>query len=113
MSSAADKLRKNLPPGSKPKKAKVDRRKKGLLHGPRAVEVEPCSNRQKKVCAVCANLPAGRRLVIRTGSGVRQTMEVMCMKHGMEWLRDRREEYLRAETFLLHGELDDGVGIRL
>lgn len=87
------------------------RRKPGLLHNSRAVEVEMVSDRMKKLCGKCSDLPETRRLVVRLGAGRHGTTEVYCETCGASWLLARETEYARAIKYLKRAP--NAVEIRL
>lgn len=101
MSLASDQIAAKLP--AKPKRKASARRKPGLLHSMRAVEVEDVSAAMKKPCVMCATKPSIRRLAVRVGGGRYATESVYCMPCGLDWLVDRKVEYERAGLFLLSG----------
>ena len=80
------------------------RRKPGLWHSARKVEVEDVKPAHSKKCDVCGVQPTERRLVVTSGSGRHQTKTTLCIDCGVEWLKDRGEEVKRAVDFLKTGE---------
>lgn len=99
---ASDKIASKLP-AEKPRKA--PRRKPGLLHGPRAIEVEDVSVRMKRPCSMCAKDPSVRRVVVTSGGGRYAKVEVYCIKCGAEFLARAEREYHRSISFLLFGHV--------
>lgn len=80
------------------------RRKPGLWHSARKVEIENVKPSHSKKCCECGKLPEDRRLVVTNGSGRHQTLQVYCIRCGTAWLQDREEEISRACRYLTTGE---------
>lgn len=104
---ASDQIAAQLPVET-PKRKASSRRKPGLLHAMRAVQVEDVSVAMKKVCATCATRPKVRRLVVGSGGGRYGKEDVYCIKCGREKLALWAQEYDRAESFLMLGEIPMG-----
>jgi hypothetical protein len=75
-------------------------RKPGLWFSAMKVEVEDVTDRHKKVCLDCGQLPVGRRLKIVKGSGRHQTVEIRCSSCGEDWLKQKEIEAARARRYL-------------
>lgn len=80
------------------------RRKPGLWHSARKVEIETVKKAHRKACHECGKLPSVRRLVITLGSGRHQTKEIYCIHCGFLWLQACRLELVRALKYLETGE---------
>lgn len=84
----------------------MGRRKKGLLHSARKVEVEDVKPSHKKKCEDCGRTPANRRLKVVDGCARAQKVTVYCETCGTAWLRDRWTEYGRAIERLDGDDID-------
>lgn len=84
--------------------AKRTRRKPGLWHGPRRVEIEEVSARHKKRCTQCSDEIPVRRLKIVDGVARSAKTSVLCKSCGVRWLRERASENERAIDYLKRGE---------
>ena len=105
MGKVADRIRRKVGPDKAKKPPRKSRRVPGLLHGLRGVAVEDTNARMRKVCGSCGEVPEGRRLTVREGTGRHGTIEVFCVECGNDWLAAREVEYARAQDFLTNGEI--------
>lgn len=79
-------------------------RKKGLWFSARRIEIQTVTNRHKKCCSVCHELPEERRLHVRDGSGRHQSQSVFCQACGHLYLKKMRDEAENAMVYLSSGE---------
>lgn len=100
---ASDQIAAKLPKLAAPKAVRARRRKPGLLHSMRSVNVEDVSAAMKKPCATCGAKPKVRRLVVGSGGGRYGKEDVYCITHGMAFLQKSEAEYRRAWGFLQRG----------
>jgi len=110
MTRASGRIKKRLKAkGGEPEERERPKRvlKPGLLHSLQAVEVQTVSGRMKLPCRECGDVPVGRRLAVKKGSGRTAKTHAYCIKCGRLWLRMRAMEFERAEGFLCHGEVSD------
>lgn len=79
------------------------KRKPGLWHGPRKVEVVTVKKAHRTDC-VCGCRPEGRRLEVTEGSGRHAKKLIFCINCGMAWIANRKVEADRAIEYLTTGE---------
>ena len=68
------------------------------------IEVQPVKNGHSSECKECGELPEGRRLALRTGSGRWAKSEILCVECGKEWLQQQRTYLTNAGTLLATGQ---------
>ena len=82
----------------------MGKRKPGLMHSLRKVDIEEVTVRHRKKCCVCDGVPETRRIQVRAGSGRAQKVTIYCQDCGRDWLLERRAEISRALHYLKTGQ---------
>lgn len=79
------------------------------------IEVQPVKKSHRLPCLYCEEVPEGRRLQVREGSGRGASGYVLCSSCGAEWIDHLCNEGRRAIALLGGAEIadDDGNAVRM